>query len=155
MSQGPPKWTPYLPLIDLSSFQGSLTNLGASGGLRSQIYTLSIMLEVHSGPPPCQHGQISTVQNGSYKNRCPAYSTICFMWNSHLLRHFGPLKSVQHYSCRFRRLVHQIFFSSKSIVSKSPNQLILLICTLSSTRQPQCMVNKGVWEEEPVFPFFS
>ena len=66
-------------------FQGSLTNLGASGRLQSQIQ--AILGQILTFPdPPCQLGQIFVVPNGLYS--CPAHSTTHFMFNSHLLGAF-------------------------------------------------------------------
>ena len=65
----------------MGPFQGSLTNLGASGRLQSQIQ--AILGQILTVPdPPCQLGQIFMVRNGLC--RCPTYSTTYFMFNSHL-----------------------------------------------------------------------
>ena len=69
----------------LGPFQGSLTNLGASGRLKSQIQ--AILGQILTFPdPPCQLGQIFMVPNGLYK--CPTNSTTYSMFNSHLLGAF-------------------------------------------------------------------
>ena len=69
----------------LGPFQGSLTNLGASGRLQSQIQ--AILGQILTFPdPPCQLSQIFMVWNGLY--RCPTNSTTYFILNSHLLGAF-------------------------------------------------------------------
>ena len=65
----------------LGPFQGSLTNLGASGQLQSQIQ--AILGQILTFPdPPCQLRKNFMVRNGLY--RCPTYSTTYFMFNSQL-----------------------------------------------------------------------
>ena len=65
----------------LGAFQGSLTNLGASGQLQSLIQ--ANLGQILTFPdPPCQLGQIFVVRNGLY--RCSTYSTTYFMFNSQL-----------------------------------------------------------------------
>ena len=65
------------------SFQGSLTYVGTSARLQSQIQ--AILWQILTFPdPPSQLGQIFRVPNGS----CPTHIATYFMFNSHLLGAF-------------------------------------------------------------------
>ena len=83
MGQGPQKWTQ----INLGDHLGSISEvldpfLGANNfalGLQARRILGHILTFFDS---PCKLDQIFLVQNGLH--RCPTYSALCFMFNSHL-----------------------------------------------------------------------
>ena len=137
MGQGPlkmgPNGPPKCPWLVWVHFRGARPIWRGSGWVRSQQFCFGFILRgafwalFWPSRPPSQSDQIFMVQNGIY--RCPAYSTTCLMFNSHLWRYFRPCEVIftAFFAVSSDFLIRQFFKIEFLKIPQRPNFVIEIL----------------------------